>query len=354
MSSLDKNGRFIVQAIYAPENRARLEAAFADEIALALKDGFTEEELKAAKTGWLQSREVSRAQDAELAAKAEHAAVPGPDDCLGRRARSESRRADPRSRQSGARTASRSGEDLDRQGRRLCEGCKMIRLPLAMSVVPLLRSLVSQGAPRQRRRASSSERSSRRKGRCCATSPDRSPNPWILRFGTGQPEARIYMALFEGLTEYDPKTTQPIPAIAERWDVNADSSEFVFHLRPTARWSNGDPITAHDFVYSFRRGLDPAFAVANAYMAYYILYAQGYNEGGVFVRDPATGAFVLQKDVSGDSELRLVLPGSRSGAAEAIAANPSCARRWPGRSSCRSAPKTSASKRSTTTRCASR
>jgi zinc protease len=69
VSSLDKNGRFIVQAIYAPENRARLEAAFAEEIALALKDGFTEEELKAAKTGWLQGREVSRAQDAELAAR---------------------------------------------------------------------------------------------------------------------------------------------------------------------------------------------------------------------------------------------------------------------------------------------
>ncbi len=69
VSSLDKNGRFLVQAIYAPENRARLEAAVADELALALKDGFTEEELKAAKTGWLQSREVSRAQDAELAGR---------------------------------------------------------------------------------------------------------------------------------------------------------------------------------------------------------------------------------------------------------------------------------------------
>ena len=113
------------------------------------------------------------------------------------------------------------------------------------------------------------------------------------QFGTGLPEARIYLALYEGLTEYDPKTTQPIPAIAERWDVNADASEFVFHLRPNARWSNGDPITAHDFVYSLRRGLDPAFASRNAYMAYYILYAQGFNEGGVFVRDPGTGAFVL-------------------------------------------------------------
>src|SRR5690349_3507135 len=104
------------------------------------------------------------------------------------------------------------------------------------------------------------------------------------QIGTGQPEGRIHMALFEGLTDYDPKTSQPIPAIAERWDVNADSSVFIFHLRSTARWSNGEPITAYDFVYSLRRGLDPALAVQNAYLAYYIVYAQGYNEGGVFVR----------------------------------------------------------------------
>ena len=142
------------------------------------------------------------------------------------------------------------------------------------------------------------------------------------QIGTGQPEGRIHMALFEGLTDYDPKTSQPIPAIAERWDVNADSSVFVFHLRPTARWSNGAPITAHDFVYSLRRGLDPALAVQNAYMAYYIVYAQGYNEGGVFVRDAKTGVFVLQKDVSGDSALRLVLPGAAAARDQQIAGDP--------------------------------
>jgi ABC-type oligopeptide transport system substrate-binding subunit len=83
---------------------------------------------------------------------------------------------------------------------------------------------------------------------------------------TGQPEARILMSIFEGLTEYDPKTMQPIPAIAERWDVNQDSSEFTFYLRTNARWSNGDPITAHDFVYTFQRGLNPALAARNAYL----------------------------------------------------------------------------------------
>lgn len=121
------------------------------------------------------------------------------------------------------------------------------------------------------------------------------------QLGTGQPEARIYMALFEGLTEYDPKTMAPIPAIAERWDVNTDSSEFIFHLRKNARWSNGEGITAHDFVYSLRRGLSPALAARNAYLAYYVKYAQGYNEGGVFARDKRTGEYLLAKDFKEDA-----------------------------------------------------
>jgi oligopeptide transport system substrate-binding protein len=115
--------------------------------------------------------------------------------------------------------------------------------------------------------------------------------------GTSQPDARIYAALYEGLVEYHPKNTMPIPAVAERWEINSDSSEFVFYLRKNARWSNGEPITAQDFVYSFRRGLSPKLASRNAYLAYYIKYSQGYNTGGSFVRDAATGKFILEQDV---------------------------------------------------------
>ena len=95
---------------------------------------------------------------------------------------------------------------------------------------------------------------------------------------SGQPEARLYLGLYDGLTEYHPETAQPIPALAERWEPNADNSEFTFHLRD-AKWSNGDPITANDFVYSLRRGLAPEFAARTAYLAYYIKGAQAYNEG---------------------------------------------------------------------------
>ncbi|MGH9846927.1 MAG: M16 family metallopeptidase [Blastocatellia bacterium] len=65
-SSQDRSGTFMANAIYAPQNVAKLEAAFKEEIAKMLKDGFTADEVKAAKSGWLQSRQVSRANDNEL------------------------------------------------------------------------------------------------------------------------------------------------------------------------------------------------------------------------------------------------------------------------------------------------
>jgi len=112
----------------------------------------------------------------------------------------------------------------------------------------------------------------------------------------GQPEARIYMALYDGLVDYHPKTMEPQPALAERWEGNNDSSEFKFFLRRNGRWSNGDPITAHDFVFSFRRALAKETASRNAYLAYYIKYAQAFNEQKVFVRDPQTGQYLNAKD----------------------------------------------------------
>lgn len=66
VSAFDHYGRFTATAIYAPQNVEKLEAAFKEEIARMLKDGFTAEEVEAAKSGYLQSRQVSRAQDNEL------------------------------------------------------------------------------------------------------------------------------------------------------------------------------------------------------------------------------------------------------------------------------------------------
>src|SRR5690242_4273403 len=61
---------------------------------------------------------------------------------------------------------------------------------------------------------------------------------------TGQPEGRLGDALFEGLTYRAAKTQRPVPGVAERWDIDQDGRRWTFHLRPDARWTNGDPVTA--------------------------------------------------------------------------------------------------------------
>src|SRR5215203_1497004 len=111
----------------------------------------------------------------------------------------------------------------------------------------------------------------------------------------GQPEARILMALYDGLIEYHPVTMEPIPAIAESWEVTEGGTEYIFHLRKNAKFSNGDPINANDFVYSIRRGFDPALASRNASLGYYIKYSEAYNSGFAFVKG-SDGKFLLKKD----------------------------------------------------------
>src|SRR5260370_37114442 len=117
---------------------------------------------------------------------------------------------------------------------------------------------------------------------------------------TTQADQRMCMALYEGLAEYDPKTGEAVPALAERWEVNQDSSEFVFHLRRAGRFSNGDPITAGDFVYTIQRGLNPETASRYASLAHPIKYAEAYNSGGLFVFDPDSKLFLLEKDFAED------------------------------------------------------
>jgi oligopeptide transport system substrate-binding protein len=112
---------------------------------------------------------------------------------------------------------------------------------------------------------------------------------------TGQPEARVLMALYDGLVEYHPKTMEAMPGIAESWKVAPDGTEYIFHLRQNATFSNGDPITAKDFVYTFRRALDPELAAKNAYLAYYIKYSEGFNGARAFVKKP-DGSFLLKRD----------------------------------------------------------
>lgn len=96
---------------------------------------------------------------------------------------------------------------------------------------------------------------------------------------TGSAEFRALTALFEGLTSVDPATLEPIPGVAQRWEISEDGRRYTFHLRDNARFSNGEPVTAGDFVFSWKRMLSPALAAEYAYMLHVIQNARAYNEG---------------------------------------------------------------------------
>jgi oligopeptide transport system substrate-binding protein len=92
-------------------------------------------------------------------------------------------------------------------------------------------------------------------------------------------DSHITMALYEGLTIPDPVTLEPRPGVAQSWDYDDKTLTWTFHLRPEAKWSNGDPVTAHDFVFSFHRILTPELGVEYATMLYPIKNAKDFNEG---------------------------------------------------------------------------
>src|SRR6267143_2108562 len=96
---------------------------------------------------------------------------------------------------------------------------------------------------------------------------------------TGQPDSRVVLSLFEGLTRFDPTTGSGIPGLAERWDISPNRQVYTFHLRSNIVWSTGEPITAHDFVYSWLRALDPYTASDYAGQLFFLENAEEYNSG---------------------------------------------------------------------------
>jgi oligopeptide transport system substrate-binding protein len=91
-------------------------------------------------------------------------------------------------------------------------------------------------------------------------------------------EAHVMRDLFEGLVMQDNKAAL-IPGVAESWTVSDDGKTYTFKLRANAMWSDGSPVTAEDFVYSFRRLEDPATAAEYASMLYPIVNAEEVNTG---------------------------------------------------------------------------
>ena len=107
-------------------------------------------------------------------------------------------------------------------------------------------------------------------------------------------EFRVTNDLFAGLVDYD-QTNKPIPGMASSWDISQDGKTYTFHLRPNLKFSDGTPITANDFVYTYRRLLDPATAAAYNFLLAGVTNGDDIIQGtkpssslGVSAPDPQT------------------------------------------------------------------
>jgi oligopeptide transport system substrate-binding protein len=120
---------------------------------------------------------------------------------------------------------------------------------------------------------------------------------------TGVPEGRIIDALFEGLYRVHPQgyvldasgnliqepvpdadgnvPMEPVPGAASACRISADGTVYTFTIRETARWSDGTPVTAHDFAWSWQRMLHPETASRYAYQLYYVRGARAYNQAAL-------------------------------------------------------------------------
>ncbi|RVQ65333.1 peptide ABC transporter substrate-binding protein [Croceicoccus ponticola] len=96
----------------------------------------------------------------------------------------------------------------------------------------------------------------------------------------GAPEANIVGALSEGLVIHDPDDTGAVrPGVARSWQHSPDYKTWTFNLRKDARWSDGQPLTAQDFVFSFQRMLAPKLGAEGADLLHVIRNARAYNRG---------------------------------------------------------------------------
>lgn len=135
-------------------------------------------------------------------------------------------------------------------------------------------------------------------------------NPWA----NGDPSSHDFnkylycngqTELYAGLTRFN-TDYQPVPYVAEKWDVSDDGTVYTFHIRQGMKWTNGDPVTAHDFEWSFKRQLDPATQAEYAGFLFDVKNGEAVNTGldGKTVDDIGVKAL-------DDNTLEITLEGPR-------------------------------------------
>lgn len=160
---------------------------------------------------------------------------------------------------------------------------------------------------------------------------------------TGHPDGRIASELFDGLTEYDPVDLSPRPNHAVSWDTHPDGRGYTFHLRGDAMWSDGDPVTTADYLWSWEHVLNPVFLSRYAQQLYLVERGELYNgsralvlqeqvgdlPAGTHVRAVSTNLANAAEDleiqgVSVRSGATVLLTGRETGAALEVLVQPDC------------------------------
>lgn len=96
----------------------------------------------------------------------------------------------------------------------------------------------------------------------------------------GHPEHKVITALMEGLVSPDPENPDDnAPGAAASWEHDGKFTVWTFHLQPQGKWSDGVPVTAHDFAYAYQRILSPELAADYGQMLYPLVNAEAFNTG---------------------------------------------------------------------------
>ena len=100
----------------------------------------------------------------------------------------------------------------------------------------------------------------------------------------GVPEAHLLRDLYEGLVAEGADGSH-IPGAAASWEIDDGGTVYTFHLRPDGKWSNGDPVTASDFVFALRRGMTPTTASPYAFLMYPVKNGRNVTAGELTPND---------------------------------------------------------------------
>ncbi len=105
------------------------------------------------------------------------------------------------------------------------------------------------------------------------------PNDLDPQISDSQNTFNIIQTLFEGLTQYDAKTCEPVPAGAASWEATPDQMRWTFHLQRNAKWTNGDPVTAHDYIFAYRRMLSAGLGAEYAALLFVLKNGEAFHSG---------------------------------------------------------------------------